>query len=150
MISPDLSSIYLHDTKQGYYILLLHNVCYDFNSNNMLLYVKDEKDVDLSAIPKGNCAILSFLFSYSPILDRCFWLVVFPSGWGFRLRAGQTFPNHPTTITDINSYMLIPHSSRNIAHYMEVYNVIYHIIHEPHRYPRVSLFLCKYIVILVD
>ena len=72
---------------------------------------------------------------------------MFPSGWGFRLRVGQTFPNYPTTITDINSYMLVPHSARNIAHYMEVYNVIYHIIHEPHRYPRVRLSLCNLTVV---
>lgn len=62
--------------------------------------------------------------------------VVFPSGWGFHLRK-QSFPNHPTTIKNPNSYMLIPHSARNIAHYMEVYNIIYHVLHQPHRYPRV-------------
>ena len=52
-LSPNYSDVYIHDTKQGYYILLLHNVCFDFNTNGMNIYVKDEKDIDLSAIPKG-------------------------------------------------------------------------------------------------
>lgn len=51
--SPNYSDVHLHDTKQGYYILLLHNVCYDFSKSEMSIYVKNEKDVDLSAIPKG-------------------------------------------------------------------------------------------------
>ena len=70
--SPNYSDVHLHDTKQGYYILLLHNVCYDFSKSEMSIYVKDEKDVDLSAIPKGG------LVSY---LSRSvsFWLGISPS-----------------------------------------------------------------------
>ena len=63
--------------------------------------------------------------------------IVFPSGWNFKLRTKE-FPNYPTTISTPNSYMLIPH---NIAHYMEVYNIIYHILHQPHRFPKVNSFL---------
>ena len=33
--------------------------------------------------------------------------------------------------------MLVPHSARNIAHYMEVYTFIYHILHQPHKFPGV-------------
>ncbi len=33
--------------------------------------------------------------------------------------------------------MLVPHSARNIAHYMEVYTFIYHVLHQPHKFPRV-------------
>ena len=66
--------------------------------------------------------------------------IVFPSGWNFKLRTKE-FPNYPKTISTPNSYMLIPHSARNIAHYMEVYNIIYHILHQPHRFPKVNSFL---------
>ena len=48
----------IHDTKQGYYFLLLHNVCYDFNRDGMNIYVKDSSDVDLNVIPNG---FLSYL-----------------------------------------------------------------------------------------
>lgn len=74
-----------------------------------------------------------------------FCYVVFPSGWNFKLRTKE-FPNHPTTVASPNSYMLIPHSARNIAHYMEVYNIIYHILHQPHRYPKVSLCLTRWLI----
>ena len=69
--SPNYSDVHLHDTKQGYYILLLHNVCYDFSKSEMSIYVKDEKDVDLSAIPKGarnsslSCSV-SFWLGFPP------------------------------------------------------------------------------------
>ena len=64
--------------------------------------------------------------------------LVFPSGWNFKLRTKE-FPNYPSTISTPNSYMLIPHSARNIAHYMEVYNIVYHILHQPHRFPKVYM-----------
>lgn len=43
----------IHDTKQGYYMLLMHNVCYDFLRDGMNIYVKDPNDVDISTIPGG-------------------------------------------------------------------------------------------------
>lgn len=51
--SPEHSDIMIHDTKQGYYMLLMHNVCYDFIRDGMNIYVKDPNDVDISTIPGG-------------------------------------------------------------------------------------------------
>lgn len=62
---------------------------------------------------------------------------VFDSGWNFQAVA-EPFPSYRKIIENPNSYMLIPHSSRNIAHYMEVYTIVYHILHQPHRFPHVS------------
>lgn len=53
LFSPKHSSVQIHDTKQGYYFLLLHNVCYDFSRDGLNIYVKNSNDVDLSVIPKG-------------------------------------------------------------------------------------------------
>ena len=51
----------MHDTKQGYYLLLMYNVCYDLNRGGMNFYVDSKKDVDFSVIPKG-----SLVFSHLP------------------------------------------------------------------------------------
>lgn len=56
--SPEHSDIMIHDTKQGYYMLLMHNVCYDFLRDGMNIYVKDPNDVDISTIPSGTLSPL--------------------------------------------------------------------------------------------
>lgn len=66
-----------------------------------------------------------------------FNFLVFPDGWGFK-KIESEFPNPVSTIPNPNSYLLIPHSARNIAHFMEVFTFVYHVLHQPHKYPRVS------------
>lgn len=90
----------------------------------MNIYVKDPNDVDLSVIPNGKS-----MDSHS--------LTVFPDGWGFQTVEGE-FPTNGMLIENPNSYILIPHSARNIAHFMEVFTFVYHVYHQPHKYPRVE------------
>lgn len=123
LFSPKHSSVQIHDTKQGYYFLLLHNVCYDFNRDGLNIYVKNSNDVDLSVIPKGS-------------LSTVLLFIVFPDGWGFQTIEGE-FPTNGAHIENPNNYILIPHSARNIAHYMEVFTFVYHVLHQPHKFPRV-------------
>lgn len=49
----------IHDTKQGYYLLLMHNVCYDFVREGMNIYVKDPSEVDFNTIPSGSPSVFS-------------------------------------------------------------------------------------------
>ena len=62
---------------------------------------------------------------------------MFPDAKYFSALDGE-FPTVPHLITDPNSYMLVPHSARNIAHYMEVYTFVYHVLHQPHKFPHVN------------
>lgn len=112
------------DTKEGKYsfvkvvkglsgveLLSLANICFDVQKQLTLVYAESDKYIASKHISE----------SFSS------------KSWNFQVRT-ETVPSAGHWVSD-DSYIMLSHSNRNIAHFTEVFNFVYHYLHNRAHYP---------------
>ena len=116
------SSIRMVESVLGVRLLNLNNVCYDVYNRCTYLYSLDDKKVSTKSLPESFCEMVVLL-------------VDFPQkSWNFKVVKSEP-PSTGYWDDSEGSYLIMSHSNRNIAHFMEVFNFVYHYLDHRPLYP---------------
>ena len=105
------SSVKVIKGLSGVELLSLDNVCFDIRKQLTLVYAESDKYIASKHISE----------SFSP------------KSWNFQVQT-ETVPSSGHWIRD-DSYIMLSHSNRNIAHFTEVFNFVFHYLHNRAYYP---------------
>ena len=120
--SDDYSSLRVVSGLCGIELLQLDNVCFDIHKQTTYIYSSNEKYISSKHISEK-----------FP-----------PKSWNFKVEK-RTIPSTGHWIDDAGCYLMISHSNRNIAHFTEVFNFVYHYLHNRLFYPSLhSLYFLQY------
>ena len=105
------SSVKVVKGLSGVELLSLDNICFDVQKQATLVYAENDKYIASKHISE----------SFSP------------KSWNFQVLTA-TVPSSGYWIKD-DSYIMLSHSNRNIAHFTEVFNFVFHYLHNRDHYP---------------
>ena len=105
------SSVKVIKGLSGVELLSLDNICFDVQKQATLVYAESDKYIASKHISE----------SFSP------------KSWNFQVLT-DTVPSTGYWVQD-DSYIMLSHSNRNIAHFTEVFNFVFHYLHNRVYYP---------------
>ncbi|KAK8809837.1 hypothetical protein WA158_000780 [Blastocystis sp. Blastoise] len=114
--STNYTTAKFYKSKLGFDIILFSNVCYDVEHEKMIIYAASGS--------KGKSIV-------NKIDDK------FKNGFVFQVDKSR-YPQTSQEIYGSTNWMIIPHSQRNIAHFIEALNYILHTAHFPNDYPPIE------------
>lgn len=116
------SSIRMVESVLGVRLLNLNNVCYDIYNRCTYLYSLDDKKVSTKSLPESLCELVVLLLDFPQ------------KSWNFKVVKSKP-PSTGYWDESDGSYLIMSHSNRNIAHFMEVFNFVYHYLDHRTLYP---------------
>lgn len=108
------SSFQVERTPSGIDMLNMTNVCLSTYGNTIQLFSPDGSRFNNTNLPSN-----------------------FPPSWEFSTLS-EPFPRKKVSIRSSGVYMMMSHSNRNIAHFMEVFNFVYHFIEHIDEFPWIT------------